>query len=375
MRIAFVSPFLFRCLRGIERWTVELCRALSRSEPSCEIDVLTWKDERAWPWGELPANVRLHPVALPRYFEACFAGLAYARLLRRLQPDVLNLCFTWNGEDLALRLLPRLRSKVNLVLHYPAAQVPHRYEQLRRSRAAAVAAHVIAQTPSVAGDAERWLSRRADVIPNGVDLERFRPGAGRSKARERLKLPPGGPVLLTTAALERRKGVHRALDALPALLKAHPDLTYLVAGEGPERASLAEQAKRLGLGDSVRLLGAIDDVVPLYQAADVFLLLSKGESFPLAAVEAMACGLPIVAARREPFGEILPPGGCVLVDEENPSEISAALAALLLGRDRRAGMGEENRRRAEARYSWDSVAAAYLRVFEEELGSPKESRP
>lgn len=363
MRIVIISPFLLREMRGIERWTVELARALATEDPESRIDLIGWRGAHPWPWGEMPSNVIFHRLLLPRYFQDFFAGIAYAVLLCRLKPDVVLLSFTWHGEELALRLSPFFNGKIVLILHYPAAQVPHRYLQLRRSRAARRAAHVIVQTALVAEDAARELGRAAQVIPNGVDASRFAPSADRERSRAALGIPPRAMVLATTAALEKRKGIHLAIASLPALVARHPDLIFLVAGDGPERERLGRQIDDAGLSGHVRLLGAREDVVGVYHAADVFLFLSRGESFGLSLIEAMACGLPVVAAKQRPYDEILPEAGGILVDENDSAAVAAAIDGLLSDPTRRAAMGEENRRNAVERFSWKAAAAGYRAVF------------
>jgi len=365
MRVAFLSPFLFRFLRGIERFTVDLANALGKR--GVEVHILTWWENRPWPWGALQPRVFLHPLRLPRYSRALWAGPAYALLLVWLRPDVVNLFFTWHGEELAFRLLPGGSTCTNLILHYPFEQVPHRYETLRQSRVARAATRIVAVSGYVADGVRDWLGRPSVIIPSGVDLRRFQPPDGKAGARKSLDIPTDAPVLATVAALEERKGVHRVLMALPQVIQDFPGLVYLVAGDGPEKGRLTEQTRALGLEEHVRFLGAVGDPLPVYHAADVFMFLSKGEASPLALLEAMSCGLPVIAAREPPLDELVAPMGTIFIDRSDLVEISRAILELLAEPQSRSVMGQNNRSHAEARFGWDRIAELYLDLFDDEL--------
>ncbi len=169
-------------------------------------------------------------------------------------------------------------------------------------RALARANRVIAVSASLAA----WARRagvdpgRIEVVGNGVDTERFQP-VDRDRARAELGLPRDAPVLVTVGGLTERKGFHRVLEVLPDLRTRHPGLQYLIvggaSGEGDWRGRLEAQVERLGLGDCVHFLGVVapDRLrVPL-SAADAFVLATRNEGWANVLLEAMACGLPVVA--------------------------------------------------------------------------------
>ncbi|MCP5278321.1 MAG: glycosyltransferase [Thiobacillus sp.] len=161
---------------------------------------------------------------------------------------------------------------------------------------------------------------RGQVVGNGVDADKFAP-VPRQEARTRYHLPENAKVLITVGGLVERKGFHRVIACLPALLKAHPDLHYLVVGgpcpEGDMSQALKDQAANLGLADRVHFLGSIPPAElkwPL-SAADVFVLSTRNEGWANVILEAMACGLPVVATdvggnaevvSRPDLGEIVP---------------------------------------------------------------------
>lgn len=142
---------------------------------------------------------------------------------------------------------------------------------------------------------------RFTVVGNGVDATVFQP-LPRAEARAALGLPADAKVLITVGALVERKGFHRVISLLPRLRARHPGLVYLAVGggspEGDWTLRLQRQVAELGLGDCVRFLGPRAPAelrVPL-SAANVFTLPSSNEGWANVILEAMACGLPVVAS-------------------------------------------------------------------------------
>lgn len=163
------------------------------------------------------------------------------------------------------------------------------------------------------------------TLRNGVDLDRFRP-LDRVAARARLGL--AGHIVLSVGNLLPLKGHDLAIEAVAGL----PDTRLLVVGEGPERERLAALAARAGLGDRVQLLGNRPqaELVELYNAADALVLASSREGMPNVVLEALACGLPVVATAVGGVPEVLPvPAAGRLVQERTAPALRAALADLL----------------------------------------------
>ena len=134
-------------------------------------------------------------------------------------------------------------------------------------------------------NADRW---RTALIPNGVDLERFTPGLG---DRARFGLDPQRSVVLMVSAMIASKNIDEGIRAVSQL----PEATLVVAGDGPLRASLHALAEELMPGRFRQVQVPSADMPPLYRCADAFLHLSRDESFGNVYVEALACGLPVVA--------------------------------------------------------------------------------
>jgi teichuronic acid biosynthesis glycosyltransferase TuaC len=178
-------------------------------------------------------------------------------------------------------------------------------------------------------------SERTRVVGNGVDLARFAPRE-QAAERQRLGLPIDAKVLISVGGLVERKGFHRVIEMLPRLREQFANLHYLIVGgpspEGDLTAELKRQVGELGLGHCVHFLGpmAPEQLAGPLSAADVFVLATRNEGWANVFLEAMACGLPVVATDvggnaevvcQESLGSIVPFG--------DPQALAAALAASL----------------------------------------------
>ncbi|MFN2114728.1 MAG: glycosyltransferase family 4 protein [Anaerolineae bacterium] len=160
--------------------------------------------------------------------------------------------------------------------------------------------------------------RRVVLIPNVIDAASYSAAAAeRNAARASLGLSRDAPVVLTVGRLTEQKGLDDLLSALVTVREARPDARLLIAGDGPDRESLEQQARGQGLGGTVTFLGYRDDVPSLLAASDVFALASRAEGLPMALLEAMALGVPAAVTavggvpdvvRDGVTGLLVPPG-------------------------------------------------------------------
>ncbi|HVL48790.1 MAG TPA: glycosyltransferase [Candidatus Thermoplasmatota archaeon] len=150
---------------------------------------------------------------------------------------------------------------------------------------------------------------RMEIQPNGVDVARFRPDRRSRAMRERLS-PNGEPVVLSVSRLAREKNIPFLVDALVEARKTLPDLTLAIGGRGPERETIERRARRLGVTDAVRFLGYIadEDLAAAYASADAFASASAFETQGMTAIEAMACGTPVAAARARGLADYVRDG-------------------------------------------------------------------
>ncbi|MGH9518934.1 MAG: glycosyltransferase [Terriglobales bacterium] len=172
--------------------------------------------------------------------------------------------------------------------HFPALRVINRMATGWQVNGPAIA-EVLAASEGVD-------KTRVDLLTNWLDLERFRPADAvrRAEARRQLGLSADGFVVLSSANYNAVKDLATLVAAAALVVRERPDAQFLLAGQGPERASLEREIERLGVLEHVRLLGTQHDLEPYLAAADMGVLTSRSEGCSNAVLEYMASGLPTV---------------------------------------------------------------------------------
>jgi phosphatidyl-myo-inositol dimannoside synthase len=171
---------------------------------------------------------------------------------------------------------------------------------------------------------------RIVLVPNAIDLDAYTPGEGSEHLRRRLGLGKG-PVLLTLGrmdASERAKGFDEVLEIMPSLLEDYPTLTYCLAGDGTDRARLEEKAAKLGVAEHTVFTGYVpeEQKLDLYRLTDLFVMPSRLEGFGYVFLEALACGIPVVASSVDGSKEAVRGGEWgSLADPNNRDELLTAI--------------------------------------------------
>jgi glycosyltransferase involved in cell wall biosynthesis len=154
------------------------------------------------------------------------------------------------------------------------------------------------------------------VVPGSVDVERFAVAETKQQARQILGWPVDRPILLSVRRLSHRMGLDLLIDALPAIVKAHPDVLLYIGGKGHMREELERRVADYGLGDHVRFLGFVsEELLPLaYRAADLNIVPTRAwEGFGLVAAEAIAAGTPSLVTPVGGLPEVVAPLSQALV--------------------------------------------------------------
>ena len=197
---------------------------------------------------------------------------------------------------------------------------------------------------------------RIHMVANGVDTELYRPDPG--------VLRSDHEILCVGRASDPNKGIRTLVEALARLPEAW-SLT-LVDDDHPDN-SARTRARELGCADRLRIAGRVptDELVRLYRRAALVVVPSRYEGFGLPAVEAMACGTPVVASAAGALPEVVGVGGGgILVEPNDPAALADGIASLMERPSTRAELGALGRKRVEAAYAWPRVAEATARVYE-----------
>jgi len=206
-----------------------------------------------------------------------------------------------------------------------------------------------------------------EVIPNFVDTERFVPSNSRPK-----NLPPRAVHVSNFRPVKRVPWLIEAFARASAGSKAE----LVLVGDGPTRLDSCEVARKLGLGQRVRFLGERDALPELLAPADVFLLASSEESFGLSALEALSCGVPVVATSVGGVPEVILDGRTGLLSPaEDQASYAARIRELLFDRERAQAMGRAARADVLARFAQDPIVDRYERLYRRVIaracGSPE----
>lgn len=393
MRIAQVSahtsplaPLGGRETGGMNVYVLELSRELARL--GYQVDIFTRRDGDLPRVEEVAPNLRLVRIdagpARPIEKEEIIDFLPdFARNMRQFvhdQPGGYDLIHShywqsgWAGTILARQLdlphvvmfhtLGEVKNRARFGEQEPGLRIRHERTIARRATAIVTAS-----------DHERVLLDRyygADpakmhTVPCGVDLSLFQP-RDRAASRAKLGLDPDAPVLLWVGRLEKLKGVEILVDAVAQLERR--DVTLLIVG-GDERAQdlkadLQAQAVSAGVAANIRFEGAVaHDALPgYYSAADVCVVPSFYESFGLVAVEAMACGTPVVASRVGGLVSTVTDGVTgYLIPWRCPEPFAEKLGVLLGNPELRANFSVAARRSVE-RFRWSTVGLRIADVYD-----------
>ena len=192
------------------------------------------------------------------------------------------------------------------------------------------------------------LATRTGVLRHGIDLGAAPPPpSSRAEIRRSLGIANDAPVVICVANLRKEKDYPNLMRAAATVLESHPDAVFLAVGQGPLETELAALHTRMGLGDRFRFLGYREDVRALLSAADVFALGSLQEGLPVAIMEALHQGLPIVATDVGGVGEAVTDGvNGFLVAPSDSGALASALIAVLEDPELRHRLGVASRTRA-----------------------------
>ena len=224
-------------------------------------------------------------------------------------------------------------------------------------------AATIAVSEPVVEAMSRYFRAPWEIIPNGVDVERFQPN-GRHPGDALTR----GPRLLFLGRLEPRNNLNTVLRAMPDIIARYPGTRLLVAGDGPWRQHYQRRAR--ALEPNVRFLGSVfEERRELYATADLYLCPTTRASFGITLLEAMACGTPMMVSDITGFREVVGGGKEAVLVPKNDVAAWARTAIDLIGSpERRAAMGEAGRLKASL-FAWPSVTRRVLEVYQRVLGA------
>jgi glycosyltransferase involved in cell wall biosynthesis len=291
------------------------------------------------------------------------------REVQEFKPDVIHAHNLFFRTTEAVALLHRFfRVPLVTTLHLGALEGDERllgllvrlYEATLGRYVMRVSNAVTAVSAAVAehGGQVSGARHRIQVIPNGVDTQVFQPGQF-----------PEPPEIIFVGRLVPNKGPLTMIRAAAAVNQRYPEARFTLVGDGPQRQRLEREAARLGIAGAVRFTGVRDDIPKMLRQSTLFVRPSTLEGLPLTVLEAMACGLPVVATPVGGTPEVVRDGEQgLLVPVADAAALAEAILKLLDDPAAAAEMGRRGRETVLHGYGWENVVARTEEVYREVIG-------
>ena len=349
---------------GAETQLVRLAGWLSDSGHEVKVLTLLSSPEIQAELSRRGVQVQTARMSIPR---GATAIASLAGMLRRDRPDAL-LCFLYQSTvagRLAGRLahVPLIVSSMRNVYIGPRRRSVILRMTRRLSSVTVVNSRQVGKTLLDRG----VLTEKLEVIPNAVERGKFiRSSAVTQTARKELGLEQHAFVWLAAGRLNPQKDFRSLIAAFSKFQTSFPESVLLIAGQGPERASLEAEATRRSVAGQIQFLGYRDDMPRLLAAADALVLSSAWEGVPNVILEALRASLPVVATKVGGVTEIIPPGLTpYLVPPGDPDSLAQAMIRLaaLDGPDR-LELGDEGRRFVEDQFDIEEIGKKWLALIE-----------
>ena len=317
-------------------------------------------DLEAWRSGSGLANL----------FRLAGGLLRLYRLMRKERFQVIE-TFTHHANLLGLPVAWLARLPVRVAGHHGRieqlqAWITRLHTRVINSRITSVLVAVSTRVQKFAIEEEGVAPEKIVVIPNRhasrnpvQSMEETR-----SRYRQEIGLDDGGLLVLSVGRLVEQKGHIYLLEAIPAIVEQFPKTVFAIAGDGGQRAELEIRCEQLGISPSVRFLGTRSDVPELLQVADIFVLPSLWEGFPIALLEAMEAGLPVIATQVEGVEEIVIDGANgLLLPPGDPEALQNALQRMLAQPDLRVNLGAAGRSLVQGTFRLEQMCRRYESLF------------
>lgn len=315
---------------GLQQVVVNLCRFLDRGKFDISVLCLNALGEFAPEVEKLGIRVMLLPqrVVGPDYF-------SFFKVAKIVRDEGIEIIHSHNTQALIDGALAGLMSGVKRVVHTDHARA---FPDKKRYMVAEWAlSHLVYKVVGVSDHTcenliqfEKINCSKIVMIPNGIDGRKFQRQIDKDAKRRELGVRLVGPVIGLGVRLAEQKGITFLLQAMPAILNRFPELTLLIAGDGPSRDSLEAEAVNIGIRNHVIFAGSRLDMDEILGMLDLYVLPSLWEGLPMVLLEALAARCPVVATDVGGVNMAIIDGetGC-LVTPGRPEELSASVIRLL----------------------------------------------
>jgi glycosyltransferase involved in cell wall biosynthesis len=315
---------------GLQQVVVNICRTINREK--FDISVLCLRALGEFVPEVESLGIKVHFLPQKKRGTDYFSFLKVAEILRRERIEVIH---THNTQPFVDGTIAAQLSGVKTVVHTDHARdFPDKLRYMIAEHLMSYFAYrvvgVSEHTSNNLVKYEKISPRKVITIENGIDGTRFEIEIDRERKRKELGLSVNGPIIGLGVRLVKLKGITFLLQAMPEIIKAHPDVMLLIAGDGELKDALQQESQCLGIEGHVRFLGGRLDIPELLKLFDVYVLPSLSEGMPMVLLEAMAAGCPIVATDVGGVSKVVRNGeNGLLVKARHPGQLAVAVNRLL----------------------------------------------
>lgn len=349
---------------GLQQVVVSICRNIDRDRFSVSVLCLRAKGDLAPELERMGVPVLMLPQK--RYGTDYFSFLKVASILRREKTEVIH---THNKQPFIDGTLGGMIARSRTVVHTDHGRTfPDKRRYLFTEWVLSHFVYKIAAVSDKTGEDliryEKIRREKIITVPNGIDGRLLETHIDPQVKKKELGISGRYPILGIGARLVRVKGIEYLLGAVSTLRKHYPRILLVIAGTGPWEETLRRTAGELGVEDHVAFVGARMDMPELLNMFDLYVLPSLSEGMPLALLEAMAAGCPIVATNVGGIPDIITDGyNGTLVEPHDRDALAKAILDVVESGEKRSRFRERGRLLYEERYSAAAMTRSYERLY------------
>lgn len=309
-------------------------------------------------------GVRVEHIPAKSLFDfRCLADLI--RFLRAERYDIIQTHLTY--ANIIGTLAGRITGIPVVATLHPTQSNPgwfSRFQEWFVIQALRVGAQRTMAVGDITADADSRLSgRNLDIIPNAVAMMAPLPQDERMRIRTEIAADPDRPLVISVGGLTEQKGYPDLISAFTVVHQHHPSAVLIIVGEGKLKNLLAAQIAHSRLQDHVILLGPRDDIPRLLAASDLFVCSSRWERLPVALLEAMSAGLPVVSTSVGDIPKIVIAGTGKLVPAQAPMRLAGVICAMLMDSRERQTLGLAAKKRIDQQYNYLNWLGRLLSIY------------
>ncbi len=295
----------------------------------------------------------------------------FRKLIKILKGSKIDIIHSHNGCSLYAAMAGKVCGIQGIIHTDHGRLVPDRKTAIWEDR---IASLMMDRFVSVSNQLTEYLTKTVKVnekilctIVNGIDTDRFVPIAHekREEKRVKLNLNVNARIIGTVCRLDPIKNLKLLIDSVPVILQKIPDCQVVIVGDGPDEKNLRDQASRLNLNSKVIFTGRVTDIEKVMPIFDLYVNTSVSEGTSMTILEAMSCGLPVIASDVGGNAALVDTSGGALFPSGQADMFQNSVINILSNPTMLREMGEKSRRKVKSRFSFDHVVEQYENLYHE----------